>query len=109
MSNLIPDFQELLPKPNGDKYVLRLYVTGPTPRSARAIESIKRLCEANLRGRYELTVVDLYEAPGRAREQQIICAPTLVKEMPAPLRRLVGDLSDPNRVLLALEIKPDDG
>ncbi len=109
MSNPIAALEELLAKPDGEKYVLRLYVTGPTPRSARAIESIKRLCEANLMGRYELSVVDLYESPGRAREQQIVCAPTLVKEMPAPLRRLVGDLSDPNRVLLALEIKPADG
>lgn len=109
MSNPIASFENLMAGSNRRKYILRLYVTGPTPRSARAIESVKRFCEVHLRGCYKLTVVDLYETPGRARDQQIICAPTLVKVMPPPLRRLIGDLSDANRILRALETMPGAG
>lgn len=86
------------------KYVLRLYVTGATPRSLRAIENIKRMCEEHLQGRYDLEVVDLYEQPSAARENQIVALPTLVKELPAPLRKLVGDLSDEENVLAGLDL-----
>lgn len=87
------------------QYVLRLYLTGSTRRSVQAVEAIKALCEHHLKGRYDLEVVDLYQDPDRAKNAQIIAAPTLVKELPLPLRRLVGDLTDPNRVLLALNLK----
>ena len=87
-------------------YVLRLYVTGSTPRSTRAIENIRRICEAELEGRYELTVIDIYQNPEAAREQQIIAAPTLLKILPSPLRRIIGDLSDHDKVLAGLEIRP---
>ena len=85
-------------------YVLRLYVTGATPRSLRAIENIKRICEEHLQGRYDLEVVDLYERPSVARDKQIVALPTLIKELPAPLRKLVGDLSDSENVLGGLDL-----
>src|SRR4051812_43676352 len=80
-------------------YCMRLYITGATPRSGRAIKNIQRICDRYVAGNYTLDVVDLYEQPGRAAEGQVIAAPTLVREQPQPVRRLVGDLSDEQRVL----------
>ena len=90
----------------GEQYVLRLYVTGSTPRSLAAITNIRRLCEEYLKGRYDLEVVDIYQQPVLARGEQIIAAPTLIKKLPAPLRKVVGDLSNELQVLLGLDIKP---
>lgn len=87
------------------KYLLTLYVAGMRPSSQRAIENIRRLCEEHLPGRYELKIIDIYQQPGLAQEGQIIAAPTLVKKLPLPLRRLIGDLSNEERVLVALGIK----
>ncbi len=84
--------------------VLRLYVAGSTPKSSRAIRNLKAICEANLSGRYALTVVDLYAQPERAREEQIVVAPTLIRQSPLPVRRMVGDLSNTERVLAALDL-----
>ena len=86
--------------------VLRLYVAGSTPQSTRAIRNLKAICETNLQGRYALTVVDLYAQPQRAHEDQIIVAPTLIRQAPLPVRRIVGDLSNTDRVLAALELPP---
>jgi len=86
------------------KYIMRLYVAGSTPQSSRAIANIKTICEAKLKGRYALTVVDLYENQERAREDQIVVAPTLVRLSPLPVRRLVGDLSKTERVLAGLDL-----
>ena len=86
-------------------YVLRLYVTGMTPRSTEAFASIKAICEERLQGRYELEVIDIYQHPQLAIDEQIIAVPTLVKKLPAPLRRLVGDLSNVDRVLLGLDLR----
>src|ERR1700759_4939513 len=80
--------------PGGATYLLRLFVTGMTPRSTEAIARIKAICEEYLEGRYELEVVDIYQQPAVAREEQIVATPTLVKKSPPPLRRLVGDFSD---------------
>jgi circadian clock protein KaiB len=91
--------------PAPEKYLLRLYVSGLTPRSTSAIARLKAICEENLEGRYELEVIDIYQQPALARGEQIIATPTLVKKLPAPLRRLVGDLSDKERVLLGLDIR----
>ncbi len=88
-----------------ERYVLRLYVTGMTPRSTEAFASIKALCEERLQGRYELEVIDIYQHPQLAIDEQIIAVPTLVKLLPAPLRRLVGDLSNQERVLLGLDLR----
>ncbi len=89
----------------GATYVLRLYVTGLRPQSQRAIRNIRKLCEEHLKGRYELEIIDIYQQPHLASGEQIIAAPTLVKKLPAPLRRILGDLSDPGRVLLAMGFK----
>lgn len=89
----------------GERYVLRLYVTGMTPRSTEAFASIKALCEERLHGRYELEVVDIYRHPQLAMDEQIIAVPTLVKMRPLPLRRMVGDLSNEERVLLGLDLR----
>jgi circadian clock protein KaiB len=91
-----------------ERYVLRLYVTGQTPRSLRAIENIKRICDQHLSGRYELEVIDIYQHPSLAAGERIIAAPTLVKSLPAPIRRFVGDLSDTEKVLFGLDLLPRD-
>lgn len=88
-----------------ERYALRLYITGMTPRSVRAIENIKAICDEYLRGRYDLEVIDIYQRPVLLRGEQIIAAPTLVKKLPMPLRRLVGDMSDKQRVLLGLDLR----
>jgi circadian clock protein KaiB len=87
------------------KYLLRLFVTGQTPRSVQSIDNLKRLCERYLKGRYELEVVDIYQQPEMATENQIIAAPTLIKKLPLPLRRLVGDFSNQDRVVVGLDLK----
>jgi circadian clock protein KaiB len=92
-------------KDPGSTYLLRLFVTGSTPRSARSIFNIRNFCEDRLVGRYKLEVVDIYQQPELARQEQIIAVPTLIKELPAPLRKLVGDLSDQERVLAGLDLK----
>ena len=101
-----PDHAEWPPfDPEGETYVLRLFVTGMTPRSTGAIARIKAICEEYLEGRYELEVIDIYQQPAVAKGEQIIATPTLIKKLPPPLRRLVGDLSDKQRVLLGLNIR----
>ena len=92
-------------EPDG-RYKLRLFVTGSTPRSARAIANMRRICEENLHGRYDLEVVDVYENPDATRELQIIATPTLVKILPEPLRRIIGDLSNVEKVLAGLNLTP---
>jgi circadian clock protein KaiB len=87
------------------KYLLRLYITGMTSRSTQAIARIKSICEEYLAGRYELEVIDIYQQPKLAKGEQIIATPTLVKRLPLPLRRLVGDLSNRQRVLLGLDLR----
>jgi len=84
------------------RYVLRLYVTGTTARSERAIANAKLLCETYLADRYHLDIVDIYQYPAAAQEHQVVAAPTLVRVWPTPLRRLIGDLSDHCRVLAGL-------
>jgi circadian clock protein KaiB len=85
-----------------DHYVLRLYVTGSTTRSTRAIEAARQICDTHLKGRHDLQVIDLYQHPEMAAQEQIIAAPTLVRLRPEPLRRIIGDLADRQRVLASL-------
>ena len=87
-------------------YLLRLYVVGATPSSQRAISNLREICENELAGRYELEVIDIYQQPTLGAGEQIIAAPTLVKKLPLPVRRLVGDMSDRERVLLGLDLRP---
>ncbi len=88
-----------------DRYVLRLFVSGMTPRSTRAVQNVRAICEAHLQGRYDLEVIDIYQQPTLARGEQIIAAPTLVKKSPAPLRYIIGDLSGTERVLRGLDLR----
>ena len=88
------------------KYLLRLYVTGTTGKSVRAVQNVRRICEEHLQGLYDLEVVDIYKNLPLARGDQIIAAPTLIKRLPEPLRRLIGDMSDEQRVLVGLDIRP---
>lgn len=89
-------------------YVLHLYVTGSTPKSTRAIQNIKTICEKHLQGRYELEVIDIYQQPEQAKKEQILAAPTLIKKLPLPLRKMIGDLSDEERVLVGLNLTKKD-
>ena len=86
-------------------YSLRLYVTGQTPRSAASIRNLRSVCDEFLEGRFELKIIDLYEHPEMARDAQVVAAPTLIRKLPLPLRRLVGDLSNRDEVLLGLDLK----
>jgi circadian clock protein KaiB len=87
------------------RYVLQLFVVGTTPASSRAVVNIRKLCEAYLPGRYELEVVDLANNPAAASSSQIVAAPTLIKQLPAPIRRFIGDMSNTEKVLVGLDIK----
>lgn len=98
-------FEKALTSPSTANYVLRLYITGITPQSTRAIANVKKICEENLNGRYELEVVDLYQQPNLAQSEQIIAAPTLIKKLPLPLRRIIGDMSKAERVLVGLDLR----
>lgn len=88
-----------------EKYVIKLYVTGQTPRAQFAIGNLRRICEQELGGRYELVVIDVLERPQLAEDEKILATPTVVKELPAPIRRIIGDLSDTERVLLGLDLR----
>jgi len=99
-------FEEAIKGSDHKKYVLRLYVAGATPKSTQSIINIKKICEEYLRGRYELEVIDIYQQPVLAKGEQIIAAPTLVKKLPLPLRRFLGDMADVDRILVGLDLKP---
>ena len=91
------------------KYILRLYVTGSSGRSLRAIQNLKKICDDHLTDDYDLEVIDIYENPTAAREEQIVAAPTLVKKLPRPLRKFVGDLSNTKKILVGLDIYQRQG
>lgn len=88
------------------EFVLKLYITGQTPRSQRAIATLQRICEEELEGRYELIIIDVLERPQLAEDEKIMATPTLVRVLPPPLRRIIGDLSNVEQVLLGLDIEP---
>jgi circadian clock protein KaiB len=90
------------------RYLLRLYIAGQTPRSRQSVENLRALCDKYIPNQFDLEVVDIYQQPAMAAAGQIIAAPTLIKSMPLPLRRLVGDFSDQNRVILGLDLKPNE-
>jgi circadian clock protein KaiB len=88
------------------RWVLRLYTAGQTPKSVAAFQNLKRICEEHLPGRYEIEVIDLMKNPRLAKEDQIVAIPTLVRKLPDPLRKIIGDLSDVDRTLVGLQLKP---
>jgi circadian clock protein KaiB len=95
--------------PPPETYILRLYVSGMTPRSARAVTNLQAICDEYLEGRYDLEVVDIYQQPVLTRGEQIIAAPTLIKKLPLPMRRIIGDMSNRERVLLGLDLVRNSG
>ncbi len=98
---------EAMPAPRTEeRYILKLYVTGLTSRSARAIENVRTFCQKHLQGRYDLQVIDIYQQPDLASREQLIAVPTLIKKLPLPLRRLIGDMSDEARILVGLNLTP---
>ena len=98
-------FEMTVSSSGSDKYVLRLYITGTTNRSILAIANLKKICEEYLEGRYELEVIDLYKEPALAKDDQIIAAPTLIKQLPLPFRRIIGDMSNKEKVLFGLDLR----
>jgi circadian clock protein KaiB len=99
------DFELALQETEKASYVLRLYVSGLTPNSQRAIENVRKICQEHLEGRYQLEIIDIYQQPIFAKEGQIVAAPTLVKELPPPLRKFIGDLSNTDKILLGLDVR----
>ena len=109
VQNKLGEFESALTsEKKGDKYVLRLFVAGINPKSRKAIENLRKILEENLKGQYELEIIDIYQQPIFAKEGQIVAAPTLIKELPPPLRRFVGDMSNKERILLGLHLKKKD-
>ena len=92
-------------KTGKEKYVLKLYITGMTPRSVKAVANIQKICQAHLNGQYELEIIDIYKQPILAKGEQIIAAPTLIKKLPLPIRKFIGDMSDTERILLGLDLR----
>lgn len=107
--NKFDEFEAITTSKKGEKYVLRLFIAGINPRSKNAIENLRELCEENLEDNYELEIIDIYQQPIFAKEGQIIAAPTLIKELPLPIRRFVGDLSDKKKLLLGLDLRSQKG
>lgn len=105
IKNTTEEFELTLDDSIQSKYILRLYITGTTPKSARAIENIKKICDEYLEGRFDLEVIDLYQKPDLAKEEQIIAAPTLIKKLPLPLQRIIGDMSNKEKILIGLDLK----
>jgi circadian clock protein KaiB len=99
-------FQEVAQTSESERYILRLYVTGMTPRSLRALKNLQTICDEYLKGRYDLEVIDIYQQPVLTKGEQIIAAPTLIKKLPLPMRRIIGDMSNRQRVLLGLDLIP---
>jgi circadian clock protein KaiB len=92
--------------PQEQKYLLKLFVTRSSPRAEQAIANLEEICRRELEGQYDLEVIDVVEQPGRAEEARILATPTLIRQLPPPLRRIIGDLSDRSKVLLGLELRP---
>jgi len=99
------ELEEAAANRQGQRYVLRLYIAGLTPRSTLAIQNIRKLCEEHLEGRYDLQVIDVYQHPVLAEGEQIIAAPTLIKQLPLPLRRFIGDMSNTERILVGMDLR----
>lgn len=99
--------REAVEEPSAESWELRLYVAGKTPRSVAALANLKRICEEHLAGKYSIEVIDLLERPQLARGEQIVAIPTLERRLPEPVRKIIGDLSNTERVLIGLDLRPD--
>ncbi len=101
-------FERALAALESEQYVLRLYVAGSAPRSQAAVENVKKLCDEYLKDRCELEIIDIYQNPGAIPEDLVIAAPTLIRKLPLPLRRVIGDMSEKEKVLVGLELIPKE-
>lgn len=104
MEDVTEEYEKVLNEQSMSTYVLRLYITGLSPKSQKAVDRVKKICEEHLKGRYELEIIDIYQKKTLDIDEQIIAAPTLVKKLPLPLRKIIGDMSDKKRVLLGLDL-----
>ena len=102
------EFEQLASAAGESRHVLRLYISGMTPRSTEAISNLKKICEEHLKGQYELEIIDVYKHPELTGSDQIVATPTLVKQLPLPIRHLVGTLSNEERVLIGLDLVKKD-
>jgi circadian clock protein KaiB len=107
-NNTAKEFEKSMQANRTEKYVLRLFVTGMTSKSIKAIENIRKICEENLQGRYELEIIDIYQQPQYAKKEEIIAAPTLIKKLPLPLRKFIGDMSNKEKILVGLDLTPKE-
>ena len=105
MKTSTEEFKKAAAMQDRAKYALRLYITGMTPKSTKAIANVQKLCEEYLKGFYELKIIDIYQQPKLAKDEQIIATPTLIKQFPLPIRRLIGDMSDTERCLVGIDLK----
>ncbi|MDB9512273.1 circadian clock KaiB family protein [Kamptonema animale CS-326] len=105
-NNLMANFEQAIAELEQQHYCLRLYIAGTTPRSTRALQRIKSICETYLQGRYDLEVIDVYQSSEQMHLDNIVAIPTLIKQLPLPLQRMIGDLSDTEKVLFGLDIVP---
>ena len=103
-NNVTEEFEKALQESEQEHYILRLYVAGNTSRSNQAIMNLRKICEERLKGRYKLEVIDINQQPGLAKVDQIIAVPTLIKQLPLPLRKMIGDLSKTDRILVGLDL-----
>ena len=99
-------FERAVEERDKQKYVLRLYVAGISPRSEQAIRSVKEVCEKHLKNRYVLEIVDIYQHPEAVKDGQVIAAPTLIRKLPLPLRRLIGDMTNQEKLIIGLDLRP---
>lgn len=106
LKNSIKEFEKALQVKTDKVFVLKLYVSGATSHSSKAVENIRNFCEQHLKGRYELQIIDIYQQPELLMHAQVLALPTLIKELPSPLRKLIGDLSDEEKIFIGLDIKP---
>jgi circadian clock protein KaiB len=100
------EFEKRLKQTKKEKYVLRLYVTGMTARSKRVVRNIKTICEDHLKDRYDLEVIDIYREPVLAKGDQIIATPTLIKKLPVPIRKFIGEMAETEKILMGLDVHP---
>lgn len=104
-SGITEEFEKLAAQANNLSYILRLYIAGNTRQSAQAIINIREICETHLKGRYQLEVIDIYQQSALAKGEQIIAVPTLIKYLPLPLKKIIGDLSKTDRVIFGLDLR----
>ena len=101
------EFEAAVKRAPKGNYTLKLYIAGITPRSTQAVANIKKICETYLKGRYKIEVIDIFQQPTLSKGEQIIAAPTLIKKLPLPLRKFIGDMADTEKLLVGLDLRPD--